>query len=527
MQQMLTVGSGTPGMTSFFVAFTVAGVVGSILTPLVRRFALHIGAVAHPGGRHIHNQTVARLGGLAICMAVLTPLLGLLFVESAVAEAFTRERGKVLGLLAGGVILCAVGVIDDIRGLRALHKLYFQIAVALLAFACGFRIQAISLPFVNSLDMGVFALPITIVWIVGIINAVNLIDGLDGLAAGVVFFAGLTNFIIACISGSTFVAVVMAATLGAVIGFLFYNFNPARIFMGDSGSYFLGYVLAVMSLSGATTKASTAVSLLVPVVALGVPIFDTLFAMVRRILEKRSIFSPDRGHIHHRLLDMGITHRRAVLIIYGVSIVFTVSAIAISLGRSWHVGLAMLAASVVLVGLVRFVGYFEYVHLRKRQEARILSRDTMRLRYLMPTLSKQLDVPRSRDDLLEGLGRALKAAGIGFYTIRETSKGPPRVVFRWSNPAQTEVMHREAVTARYPIGRDGLERADIEFGWLSDDGDVSPQMAILLQVVTDTLEINLRRIRSSLAPRTADDLLVSEAAPDVVQLSRDSQPYLT
>jgi UDP-GlcNAc:undecaprenyl-phosphate/decaprenyl-phosphate GlcNAc-1-phosphate transferase len=375
--------------------------------------------------------------------------------------------------------------------------------------------------------MGVFALPITVVWIVGIINAVNLIDGLDGLAAGVVFFAGLTNFIIACISGSTFVAVVMAATLGAVIGFLFYNFNPARIFMGDSGSYFLGYLLAATSLCGATTKASTAVSLLVPVVALGVPIFDTLFAMVRRILEKRSIFSPDRGHIHHRLLDMGITHRRAVLIIYGVSVVFTVSAIAISLGRSWHVGLAMLAASVVLVGLVRFVGYFEYVHLRRRQEARILSRDTMRLRHLMPTLWKRLDAPTSRDELLDTLGHALQAAGIGFYTIVEKASGRPRVVFRWTNPSQTEAMHRDAVTARYPIGRDGLARADIEFGWLSEDGDVSPQMAILLQVVVDMLELNLRRVRSPLAPRSTEEHMVTEAAAGAATLARDSRPQLT
>src|SRR5262249_29060533 len=190
----------------------------------------------------------------------------------------------------------------------------------------------------------------------------------------VVVCGGIGKRVVGWVGGLVFVALVSAATAGAVFGFLFYNFNPARIFLGDSGSYFLGYILAVTSL--VSQKASTAVSLLVPVVALGVPIFDTLFAMVRRILERRSVFSPDRRHIHHRLLDMGITQRRAVLIIYGFSVALTVAALGISIGRSWQVGAAMLGASAVLVGLVRFVGYFELMHLRSRQRARLRSRDT-------------------------------------------------------------------------------------------------------------------------------------------------------
>ena len=225
------------------------------------------------------------------------------------------------------------------------------------------------------------------------------------------------------------------------------------------------------------------------------------------------------------LMHLGSKATRLRLLV--LALVTAVSAIAISLGRSWHVGLAMLAASVVLVGLVRFVGYFEYVHLRRRQEARILSRDTMRLRHLMPTLWKRLDEPPSRDELLDTLGHALQAAGIGFYTIFEKASGRPRVVFRWTHPSQTEAMHRDAVTARYPIGRDGLERADIEFGWLSEDGDVSPQMAILLQVVVDMLELNLRRVRSPLAPRSAEEHMVTEAAAGAAALARDSRPQLT
>ncbi len=170
-------------------------------------------------------------------------------------------------------------------GLRAVYKLLAQVAVAVGAFALGFRIEAVFLPFIGTLQMGVFALPVTLLWIVGITNAVNLIDGLDGLAAGIAFFAAFTSFVVAFLSGSAFVALTMATLMGALVGFLFFNFNPARIFMGDSGSYFLGYLLATTALAGGVQqKASTAVSLLVPVIALGLPIFDTLFSMVRRLL---------------------------------------------------------------------------------------------------------------------------------------------------------------------------------------------------------------------------------------------------
>src|SRR6185369_8423639 len=222
-------------------------------------------------------------------------------------------------------------------------------------------------------------------------------------AAGVVFFASITNFLVACLGGSLFVALLSAAAAGAVFGFLFYNFNPARIFMGDSGSYFLGFVLSVTALI--SQKASTAVSLLVPVVALGVPIFDTLFAMVRRILERRPVFSADRGHIHHRLLDMGLTHRRAVIIIYAVCGVCTAAGIGVSLERAWQVGAALLCATAAMIGLARFVGYFEYLHLRVRQKARLRSRDTELLRYAVPELPRRLADATTEGAIFDALWR--------------------------------------------------------------------------------------------------------------------------
>jgi UDP-GlcNAc:undecaprenyl-phosphate/decaprenyl-phosphate GlcNAc-1-phosphate transferase len=506
-------------MRTYLAAFALSALVSGIFTPLVRLLAFRLGAVSRPGGRHVHRRETPRLGGLAICAGFFAPLVGLFFVQSVVAQAFTQDVRKVIGLFAGGAILCAVGAIDDTRGLRALHKLYAQVAVAVLAFACGFRIEAISLPFVGELSMGIFALPVTVLWIVGIVNAVNLIDGLDGLAAGVVFFAGLTNFVVAYLSFGTLPALFMATMMGTIIGFLFYNFNPARIFMGDSGSYFLGYVIAATSLIGATQKASTTVSLLVPVVALGVPIFDTLFAMVRRWLERRPLFSPDRGHIHHRLLDMGITHRRAVLIIYGVSVLLTVAAIGISLGRSWQVGIALVASSVVFIGLVRAVGYFEQVHGRRRQKERLRSRDSEVLRRLLPRLPARFEAARSEQEVLSALGLFALEGQLSYVEILPAAEDEA-TAFRWTNPTDEDPYGRDVVSARYPIGRDDAARAELKFGLRSDFGDVSPQTEVLLQVVTDMVEASLLRVGSLLAPRV---LATAAKAPEAPALEAASE----
>jgi UDP-GlcNAc:undecaprenyl-phosphate GlcNAc-1-phosphate transferase len=244
------------------------------------------------------------------------------------------------------------------------------------------------------------------------------------------------------------------------------------------------------------------VSLLVPIMALGVPIFDTLFAMVRRILERRSVFSPDRGHIHHRLLDMGLTHRRAVMIIYAVCGVFTVAAIGVSLERTWQVGAAMLGASLALIGLVRFVGYFEYLHLRIRQKARIRSRDAEMLRYAIPKLPQAFAAARTEDEVCEELFAFGAEADLAYVEIFDTADGGERSVRRWSG---SEGGSRELVTAFYPLGRDGVARAAIRYGWRSDFGDVSPQSEILLQVASDVLTSHLARVRSSLAPHLVVD----------------------
>lgn len=491
-------------MRSYLAAFLVSALASGLLTPLVRRWALRLQVVSATGGRHMHARKIPRLGGVAIAIALFLPIVSLFFFNGVIAQYMKQNVVRVVGLCGGGAAIGLLGALDDARGVRALHKLYGQFGVAVLAWLCGFRIDEVMLPIVGSLPMGIFSLPVTVLWIVGITNAVNLIDGLDGLAAGVVFFAGVTNFVVAYTLGREFTALVMASMLGAVLAFLFYNFNPARIFMGDSGSYLLGYVLATTALVGPTGKATTAVSLLVPVVALGVPIFDTLFAIVRRAVERRPLFSPDRGHIHHRLIDLGFTHRRAVLILYGVSVVLTVASIAIYLGRAWQIGVALLAATVVMLGLVRFVGYFSYSMFARRQRSRMRSRDTELLRRLMPGLAARFGATTSERALLdEWLAFAADAELAAFELRRLDRVNVEEPVLEWAD--RRSDARRVVATMVYPIGTDALARAELEISAANEfeDDQVPPQTEILLQLATDMLAENLLRLGSALAPRVS------------------------
>lgn len=487
-------------MKSYVAACLISLFLSVLVTPLVRLFALRIGAVSTPGGRHVHARAIPRLGGVGLAFAWAVPVLILALRDPMVVHALGGRWLPVLTVVGGGAAICAVGALDDAWGLRSLHKLGAQVLVATVAFAFGFQIEAIQLPLLGTLQMGAFALPVTVLWIVGVTNAVNLIDGLDGLAAGVTFFAAFTSFVIASISGSVFVALTMAALMGALVGFLFFNFNPARIFMGDSGSYFLGFVLATTALAGGglQQKASTAVSLLVPVLALGVPIFDTLFSMFRRLIERRPIFSADRGHVHHRLLDLGLTHRRAVVVLYGVSSLLAAGAIAVSLGRSWHVGLALLSVSLVFVGFVRFLGYFEYLHFRKRQTARLRDPFTENLRRVVPSLIVAMSKAPNEETALTVLSRLTTESPISFVEIFQPD-GLAGATHCWDvlGPDQGK---RDQVEMVFPIGHESTAISSVRFRWSCDADDPAPQVDMLLQLVVDELSSALVTFRSDLLP---------------------------
>lgn len=487
-------------MKSYVVACLISLVLSVLVTPLVRRFALRIGAVSTPGGRHVNGRTVPRLGGIGLAFAWAVPVVVLALRDPMVMRALDGRWLQIATVVGGGGAICTVGALDDVRGLRSLYKLAAQVLVAIVAFVCGFQIQAVQLPLFGTLQMGVFALPVTVIWIVGVTNAVNLIDGLDGLAAGVTFFAAFTSFVIASISGSVFVALTTAALMGALVGFLFFNFNPARIFMGDSGSYFLGFVLATTALAGGglQQKASTAVSLLVPVLALGVPIFDTLFSMFRRVLERRPIFSADRGHVHHRLLDIGLTHRRAVMLLYGVSSLLAAGAIAVSLGRSWHVGLALLSVSLVFVGFVRFLGYFEYLHFRKRQRARLRDPLTENLRRVIPSLIVSLSKASSVESALSVLDRLTKETPISCVEVVAPADSSEHGR-SWS-AAGPDSSQRDLIEMVFPLGTESSAISSLRFRWSCDTEDPAPQVDMLLQILVDSLSGALLTFGSSLLP---------------------------
>ena len=321
------------------LAFMIALGVALILTPAVIAFARRTGALDKPDARKVHERPIPRIGGIGIYAAFMVSILvQLLFVD------LTPEyMMSLIGLMVGGTIIVAIGIIDDYCDLPAKVKLLGQIiAASVLVIAFDVRIDFVTDPLGDFIYLEWFAIPATIFWIVGLTNTVNLIDGLDGLAAGGSSIAAVTIFL---------VAMVTAALAGAAVGFLYYNFNPARIFMGDTGSMFLGFILAGISVVGAVKSAAT-IALIVPILALGLPILDTTFAIVRRARNHRPIFKPDKGHLHHRLLARGFTQKQAVLLMYVVSALFGLCALALTAVSTQAATLIILiVAGAVFIGV--------------------------------------------------------------------------------------------------------------------------------------------------------------------------------
>jgi UDP-GlcNAc:undecaprenyl-phosphate GlcNAc-1-phosphate transferase len=304
-------------------ALGVSFLIALILTPVVRNLAVKMGAVDVPkDSRRMHDHPIPRMGGLAIFFGFL--LSTLIFVPLT-----TQYRG----MLLGAVIIVVLGIFDDIYDLNAKLKLVVQIVAAAVAVGAGNVITDISNPNIFSSNpywhLGWLGIPVTVLWIVAMTNAVNLIDGLDGLACGVSSISSLTLLVIALLLGEPYVALLVAALVGGCLGFLPYNMNPAKIFMGDTGSTFLGYVLAVISIQG-LFKMYTLISFVVPFLLFGLPIFDTCFAFIRRIAHGQSPMHADRSHVHHRLIDMGFSQKQAVAVLYVITAILGLSAVVLT-----------------------------------------------------------------------------------------------------------------------------------------------------------------------------------------------------
>jgi UDP-GlcNAc:undecaprenyl-phosphate/decaprenyl-phosphate GlcNAc-1-phosphate transferase len=319
---------------ALIAGFVAAGLVALVTTPLVRAYARRRGMVDRPEARRVNTRVVARGGGIAIAAGFVSVAVVLLILDHGFGLDFVREPegvglGQMAALLGGGVLAVGIGLLDDFFQLRARWQLLGQLALAGVAVVLGVRVAEVNFPLADGGTFtmaGPLAAAATVLWIVGMVNSINFIDGLDGLSTGIALIAALTLGTISILglgAGDPFLALLCFVLAGALAGFLRWNFHPATIFSGTSGITFVGYTLAVLSILGV---GKIAVALLV----LGVPIMDTFWIIVRRTAARRSPFAPDRSHIHHRLLDLGLSHRDTVLVIYGVCVVLAALSLVLS-----------------------------------------------------------------------------------------------------------------------------------------------------------------------------------------------------
>lgn len=330
-------------------------VVSFVTVPWAIKFANKKGIIDNPkqDDRRVHKVPIPRVGGIAMVAGVMMAILA--FYIFTLCMGIDLDM-RLLGYVLGAILIIIMGFVDDIINMKPLYKFLIQLVAGMVIYVFGISIAGIKIPFIytNIIDFGIWSFPITLIWVLGITNAVNLIDGLDGLAAGISSIASISLLIIFAIIGAPIEALIIAlALVGATIGFLPYNFNPAKTFMGDTGSNFLGYTLATVSILG-MAKGYTLIAIAAPLIVCGVPVFDMLFAIIRRLIRHQKLTAPDKGHIHHRLLKHGFSQRQAVLILYGLTSVLGIIAVTLVTG--------MTKQGIICVVLAIIIWAIGYIH---------------------------------------------------------------------------------------------------------------------------------------------------------------------
>ncbi len=356
------------------IAFLLAFITAFVITPYTIRLAKKVGAVDIPNDRRVNKKPMPRLGGLAVIAGFLVSVIYLVISASIEGKINLLEDNlniKLLGILGGMLVLGIVCYIDDVKDIKPLVKLAGQVAAAVIVASSGVLIDNFTIPFKeNSFVLNeVFSFILTVGWIVGITNAINLIDGLDGLSSGITLISCLSLVVVFALNESPLIAIILITALaGAIVGFLPYNFNPAKTFIGDVGSNFMGFALAIISILG-VAKTYTAIVLIAPIMILALPIFDTIWAIIRRIIKSKSIkgvFKADRGHLHHRLMAKGYTQKQSVLILYGATATLGMTAIILLDSGIWKA-----ASFALLVIAIVAIGYRDFVKLSVFKEAEI------------------------------------------------------------------------------------------------------------------------------------------------------------
>jgi len=345
-----------------WLSAALAFITAMLVTPLAIKTAIKYNIVDQPNLRKVHIKPVPRMGGIAIYAAFVVGTLAL--------GLYSRQ---VASLLIGGTLVMLFGFVDDVKGISPKVKLLGQLLASLVLVYGGFSVQFITNPFNGGIiSLGIFAVPVTVLWLTGISNAVNLIDGLDGLSAGVSSIAALCMAAVCLAQGNTLSAALAVILAASALGFLRYNFNPAKTFMGDCGSLFLGFILGAVAILG-LSKGATVVSIFIPLIIMGIPIFDTFFAIVRRMFLHKPIFGADKGHLHHSLLSLGLSHKQTVLAIYAISLIMDLGAVLMAVLTSSQAVLIL-----VLITIFTFAGAEKLGVLRGNKVGKLSSSEKTR-----------------------------------------------------------------------------------------------------------------------------------------------------
>lgn len=432
-------------MTLLFLGTFISSLLLSfVFTKIVRDIAVRQQWLSAPtGNRHLHNQAIPRLGGVAIVGSFLIATGLALFAEKFVIHAAKSfSLAPLATILPPAILIFLLGVYDDRRNASPLLKFSVQGVAGAMLFAGGLRIFALPVLFGTHHFSWVTGLALTIVWVIAITNAFNLIDGLDGLAAGSALFSTLVVFVVALLGNMSLISIIALALAGAIIGFLRYNFNPATIFLGDCGSLFIGFMLSAIALYG-SQKTPTIVAVAIPMVSFGLPILETSLSVLRRLISGRPVFTADREHIHHKLLQRGMSHRQVVIILYGVSAIFAL----LSLFLLWPTGSTLgLVLAVLGTGIwmgVQHLGYLEFGELRRVAQRTVTQRQVFVNNLAIRRAAEELKNAASFQEISRILGAAFEGNDFDGFDLRmELSSGnhpdvtqavDPQV--RWRKPA--------------------------------------------------------------------------------------------
>lgn len=476
-------------MKTYLCVYLGSTFLALIITPAVIWLAKRIDAMDRPGVRTIHRRPIPRIGGITIFASAILMLSLVLLVDNAMGQAFRNIFLQVMTLLIMAASVFLVGLIDDLYGLPARFKFIMELLGAGALCLVGVRIETIGMTDTFILHLGGWGCLLTLLWIVGITNAVNLSDGLDGLATGISAIACATIALLSINGDNVIMAVMMLALLGSLSGFLVFNFHPARIFMGDCGSLFLGFTIAASSVM-CMTKSSAIVGLTLPILALGIPIFDTLFSMLRRFLERRSIFAPDRSHFHHRLVSLGLKQRHAVIAIYLATLVFTGLGLFMMVSKDFNSLIIFCSVLLLILLLFRVVGV---VQMRQTLSRLIDKYSTAKLkkheRQIFEELQLRFLYAEDRKQWWQTICEAAERMEFARVALKMTYTDGHVDEEIWRSP-NSQPDHSQIVTMRIPVGNDqtGVSK-EIEFAvWTNSSIEVISHRVTLFGQLLDEYE---------------------------------------